>query len=164
MKHKLNIKIILSGFGLLLLTSCIISTSKTEESESKTKPQEEIAEVPQFTNTSMTPLIKGCEDDHNANCLRNTISGLILKEAKQRNLQLESDTLELGVRFNKDGSVSLMKNNTKNMALKALSEDVINAIDQVEPAYVESLNSYETISFSWFVIIQNNAIINRFKD
>lgn len=154
----------MSVFGMLLLTSCIISTSKNEVPKAKPEPQEEKVEAPRFTNTSMTPLIKGCEDNHNANCLRNTISDLILTEAKQRDLELETDTLEIGVRFNKDGSVTLLKNNTKNNELKSLTEDVINTIGQVEPAYIESLNAYETISFSWFVIIHNNEIINRFKD
>lgn len=115
-----------------------------------------------FINKSRIPLISKCKKNHTEACLQNSISDLILNEAIKRNLTLKNDTLKIGVRINKDGSSSLMDNETKNSELKKVVTDVLSSIELIEPAYIKNLKRYETVSYSWYILIKNNEITNRF--
>jgi len=33
-------------------------------------------------------------------------------------------------------------------------------MELIEPAYIQSQNGYETVSYFWYILIQNNKIIN----
>lgn len=161
MKHRALYSII----GLLigcLMTSCLNTAAKPDKQNPKSIQHKPKTEAPQFTNTSRIPLIANCKDNYTEACLQNTISDRILIEANKRNLKLENDTLQIGVRFNKDGSISTLKNNTTNSELKIVVDDVLNTMETIEPADIESINSYETVSYSWFVLIKDNVITNRF--
>ena len=117
-----------------------------------------------FINKSRIPLISKCKKNHTEACLQNSISDLILSEANKRNLTLKNDTLKIGVRINKDGSTSIMDNETKNSELKEVVTDVLSSMELIEPAYIKSLKRYETVSYSWYILIKNNEITNRFKN
>ncbi|WP_298507105.1 hypothetical protein [uncultured Maribacter sp.] len=117
-----------------------------------------------FTNKSRIPLISKCKNNHTEACLQNSISDLILSEANKINLTLKSDTLKIGVRINKNGSTSIMDNETKNSELKKVVTDVLSSMELIEPAYIKSLKRYETVSYSWYILIKNNEITNRFKN
>ena len=145
-----------------LMTSCFNPKAEPDKPNPKPVQKAPKVEAPQFTNTSRIPLIANCKDNHTEACLQNTISDLILSEANKRNLKLENDTLQIGIRFNKDGSISTLNNKTSNSDLKEAVEEVLNNMDTIEPAYIESINSYETVSYSWFVLIKDNVMINRF--
>lgn len=125
---------------------------------------EEKSSSRKFTNKSRIPLISKCKKNHTEACLQNSISDLILTEANKRNLTLKNDTLKIGVRINKDGSTSIMDNETKNLELKKVVTDVLSSMELIEPAYIKSLKRYETVSYSWYILIKNNEITNRFKN
>ena len=155
---KSNLIYLLCGiFNLILISSCITNKTKIDKKTEKTEKQN-------FTNKSRIPLISNCKDNHTEACLQNTISDLILNEAKKQNLTLKKDTLKVGVRFNKDGSVSILDNETKNAELKNIANDVLNKMELIEPAYIESLSRYETVSYSWYILIENNRMTNRFEN
>ena len=157
MKKRNMICLLCGIFTLILISSCITNKSKIDKKAEQTKKQN-------FTNKSRIPLISNCKDNHTEACLQNTISDLILNEAKKQNLTLKADTLKVGVRFNKDGSVSILDNETNNSELKNITTDVLNSMELIEPAYIESLNRYETVSYSWYILIENNKMTNRFEN
>lgn len=157
MKKRNLIYLLYGIFTLVLISSCITNKPKINKKTVTTERQN-------FTNKSRIPLISNCKDNHTEACLQNTISDLILNEAKKRNLTLKTDTLKVGVRFNKDGSVSILDNETNNSKLKNTTTDVLNNMELVEPAYIESLNRYETVSYSWYILIENNKMTNRFEN
>ena len=155
---KRNLTYLLCGiFTLICISSCITNKSKINEKSVPTEKQN-------FTNKSRIPLISNCKDNHTEACLQNIISDIILNEAKKQNLTLKTDTLKVGVRFNKDGSVSILDNETNNSELKNITADVLNKMELIEPAYIESLNRYETVSYSWYILIKDNKITNRFEN
>ena len=41
---------------------------------------------------------------------------------------------------------------------------VLNKMELIEPAYIESLSRYETVSYSWYILIENNRMTNRFEN
>ena len=134
---------------------------------SRKKPTELIEEKSssrKFINKSRIPLISQCKKNHTDACLQNTISDLILSEVTNRNLTIKNDTLKVGIRINKDGSTSILDNKTKNSELKKVANDILSSLEVIEPAYIKSLKRYETVSYSWYIIIKENEIINRFKD
>tara|TARA_R110002167_G_scaffold363637_1_gene584375 strand:+ start:1393 stop:1824 length:432 start_codon:yes stop_codon:yes gene_type:complete len=142
---------------MILISSCITNKTKIDKKTEQTEKYN-------FTNKSRIPLISNCKDNHTESCLQNTISDLILNEAENRSLTLKADTLKVGVRFNKDGSVSILDNETKNVELKNLTSDVLSKMELIEPAYIKSLNRYETVSYSWYILIENNKMTNRFEN
>ncbi len=158
LNKKSNLIYLLCGiFTLILISSCMTNKPKIDEKTTQKEKQH-------FTNKSRIPLISNCKDNHTNACLQNTISDLILNEAKNRNLTLKTDTLKVGIRFNKDGSVSILNNETKNVELKNVTTAVLNKMELIEPAYIESLNRYETVSYSWYIFIENNRMTNRFEN
>ena len=151
-----NLTYIIFGIiTLILINSCITNKSKVDKQKGVTEQQN-------FTNKSRIPLILDCKENHTEACLQNTISDLILKKAGKRNLELRSDTLKIGLRFNKNGSVSILDNETKNTELKKVANDVLNSMELIEPAYIKSLNRYEAVSYSWYILIKDNEMTNRF--
>ncbi|WP_299716639.1 hypothetical protein [uncultured Tenacibaculum sp.] len=138
---------------VILLTSCV--SKKTHNSDRKQK---------EFSNRSSIPLISDCRDNHTESCLQNTISDLILKEANENNLDLKNDTLKVSVRINPNGSISVLDNKTNNKKLKASSLNTLENMKSIEPAYIESLGEYRAVSYSWYILIKDNKIINRLRD
>lgn len=153
-----NIKpyFLLSGiFISFCLSSCLFNNSKSKQ---KINSNNQI----NFTNKSNVPLIAICKNENTVACFQNSISDLILNEAKRRNLTLKNDTLKVGVRINKDGTTSILDNETTNSELNAVTEDVLLSMEIIEPAFIDSQNSYQTVSYSWFIVIKDNKMINRF--
>ncbi len=136
-------------FALFFFNSCISSMQKNEVITNQLK----------FKNKSKTPLIKNCKNDQTEACLLNTINNMILLEVKQRNLILKNDTLKIGIRINKNGTTSILENETNNSSLKKVTSDVLSSIDIIEPAYFKSQNSYQAVSYFWDIFIENNEII-----
>lgn len=163
MKLKILVFLFLSTTIICCKDVIRVDERSKPSDKKKTPVQQDVkVETPKFTNTLSIPLISSCKDDHTEACLKNTIGDMILNEANKRNISLSTDTLQIGIRFNKDGSISTLNNNTTNDKLKTVVHDVLNGMEPIEPAYFERLNSFETISYTWYIIIKDNNIINRF--
>lgn len=146
-------------FLTILITFCSCIFPKT-----KKEMQEPTSSTTEFTNKSMTPLIENCRNKNTEACFHNTLSDFILNRVKEENLNLTKDTLQVLIRINQDGSTSLLENKTTNPLLRKVSSDVLTSLPQIEPAYSGKQQEYVTTSYSWFIIIENNKVINRFKE
>ncbi|WP_298503583.1 hypothetical protein [uncultured Maribacter sp.] len=155
MKNSKIRSIFLGILTLMCLASCV-------SRKSKNKPKTIIVKHRKFSNKSKIPLIENCKNDQTEECLKKTISNLILFEVKKRELNLLKDTLKIGIRINADGTTSVMENLTNNFALRKVAFDVLNSMDVIQPAYFESQKSYKTVSYFWYMIIENNTIVDEF--
>ena len=151
-----GLKAILNLIILVLFTSCIFPKSNNQVQESNSVTES-------FTNRSIVPLITECKNNHTEACFQNTLSSLILDEAKRRDLILEKDTLKVSIRINKDGSAYLFDNESNNFLLKEVSSDVLNSLPSIQPAYSEKKQDYVAVSYSWYILIEDNEMINKFK-
>ena len=143
--------------NVLLLASC-------NEKKADEKPNNKVDLTNDFSNKRMVPLIDNCKTEQTLSCLQNTISELILAEAKSKMISLKNDTLQVGILIKADGSTSIKKNESSNSLLKKVSFNVLNSLPPIEPAYTEFQKKYVSYSFSWFIIIQNDEIINRLEE
>ncbi len=143
-------------FILMIAISC-----KREKSQLSTKETVKVKDS--FSNKKMYPLINGCETAEKPTCFENNISDLILTQIKEENLFFENDTLQVGVQVSEDGIVTIQKNETKNPLLEETSSRALNSLPRIEPAYSQFTNKYVNMSLSWFIIIKNNEIVNRFE-
>ncbi|WP_145758386.1 hypothetical protein [Sediminicola sp. YIK13] len=143
--------------AIFLLASC-----KEKKNDEKSNDQVELKR--EFSNKNMVPLIENCESDPTLSCLQNTISDIILEEAKKRKVSLINDTLQVEILVKYDGSTSILKNKTSNPLLEKISYDALSSLPEIEPAYTDFQNSYVNMSFSWFIIIQNDVLTNRIKE
>ncbi|WP_299680907.1 hypothetical protein [uncultured Tenacibaculum sp.] len=116
-----------------------------------------------FTNRSRTPLLKKCRKTPTDACFMNTISDLVLKEAKRKKLILKNDTLKIGIDVKTNGKASLGINQTKNSELKKLVNQLFSSMETIEPAYSDYSKKYTQSSTSWYIIIKDNEMVNRFK-
>lgn len=149
-----RIGIIICGlFALFFLNSCISNKSKNNQKK------EVILNQLRFKNKSKIPLIKNCKNNQTEACLMNSINNMILFEVNERNLILKKDTLKIGIRINKDGTTSILENETNNTNLKDVALDVLSSMDIIEPAYFKSQNSYKAVAYFWDIIIENNEVI-----
>ena len=144
-----------------MITLIIAVSCKREKSEVLVKEKAKIEDG--FSNKKMYPLINGCESEQKPTCFENSISELVLNQIKKENLFFENDTLQVGVQVSDDGNVTIQKNETKNPLLKEVSARALNSLPQIEPAYSQFENKYVNMSLSWFIVINNNEIINRFE-
>ncbi len=141
-------------FVLFFLNSCILNKSKSKQKK------EVLTNHLKFKNKSKIPLIKNCKNNQTKECLLNSINNMILSEVNERNLILTKDTLKIGVRINKDGTTSILKNETTNLDLKNVTFDVLSSMNIIEPAYFESQNSYKAVAYFWYVFIENNELVS----
>ncbi|MDO6473098.1 hypothetical protein [Maribacter sp. 1_MG-2023] len=151
---------------ILIVYRTLVNDSKLNGTEyvgskDRTKLIEKNKSLPKFKNKSRIPLISECKKNHTEACFQNAISNKILSRANQYKIVLPADTLKVRIRINKDGSTTLSENQTKNPELKKITEDVVNSLKDIEPAYIKSKETYETVSYSWYVIFRNNEITNR---
>ncbi len=151
--------LLLSGLLLTIFTSCIFYTPESDQNK-------EVSPEKNFTNRSEIPFIENCKDDHTTACFQNTISDLILQKVDEKGMILKQDTLQIMVRVNEDGTLSLLDNNTSNESLKKVAASVVSNITNVQPGYLEEQKRYISSGYSWFIIIEDNKLKNRldYKD
>jgi len=78
------------------------------------KPRTDISNHTNYSNKSEIPLISFCKNDNTKACLLNSINDLILSEVEKNGLKTKKDTIRVGLRFNIDGTISILKNDSNN--------------------------------------------------
>ncbi len=136
----------------LVFNSCIFKVNKDNRNSN-------LYEKLNFKNKSEIPFISECKENHSEACLKDYINELILNEAKNRNLNLLQDTLNIGIRINVDGTTSILEIKSNNHYLEQVTFDVLSKIKIIEPAYIEDLERYESTAFFWYFFVQKNELI-----
>jgi hypothetical protein len=156
MNYKKLISYFIGIFILILNSSCFSNKpNNTGKVESKTERN--------FKNKSRVPFIENCKSNQTDACFQNSISEIILKKASERNLILEKDTLQIGIRVNQNGTLTILDNITSNQSLKKVVSEVIPDLKNIEPGYLESQKRYISSGYKWYIIIENNKLKNKLE-
>ena len=116
----------------------------------------------EFNNKSPYAIFPNCEKDSDPiGCLQNNVGELIVSKAKERKLEFSKDTLKVTIKINKDGTQKILDNSTKNSQLKNLSSEVLKKLPIIEPAYSSRKKDYVSSSYSFYILIENNKMINK---
>ena len=156
MNYRNLISYFIGIFILILNSSCFSKKpNRTSKTESKTEQN--------FKNKSSVPFIENCENNQTDACFQNSISEIILNKANERNLVLEKDTLQIGIRVNENGTLTILDNITSNESLKKIVPEAISDLKNIEPGYLESQKRYISSGYKWFIIIENNELKNKLE-
>ncbi|MBO0341053.1 hypothetical protein [Flagellimonas profundi] len=145
------------GIFILILNSSCFSNKPNRASKTESKTEQN------FKNKSSVPFIENCENNQTDACFQNSISEIILNKANERNLVLEKDTLQIGIRVNENGTLTILDNITSNESLKKIVPEAISDLKNIEPGYLESQKRYISSGYKWFIIIENNELKNKLE-
>lgn len=151
----MSLKIPYLTLAQVLLSFLLICCSSNKRQNKEAKIQIN------FKNISIVPYIENCKNNQTDFCFQNSISEMIIEEANQKKLILKTDTIDIGLKINEDGSLTLTKNKASNNLLRQVTNDVINNLTEIEPGYLESEKRFISTGYRWTIIIENNQLINK---
>lgn len=115
-----------------------------------------------FNNKSPFAIFPNCEKNSDPiGCLQNNVGELIVSRAKEKKLKFSKDTLKVTIKINEDGTQEIIDNSTKNDQLKSLSSEVLKKLPIIQPAYSKRRNEYVSSSYSFYILIEDNEMINK---
>lgn len=122
--------------------------------------------IPNIENpivNSIEPTFPNCENSaEKISCMNNKVRDLILQKIKQENIQIKNDTLKVGFMVQIDGTVKPTKSNIKsnNEELEKIALETIENLPIMIPSYSERIKQNVTYGNSFYIIIEDNRIMN----
>ena len=114
------------------------------------------------------PVFPDCEKSKNkTHCLYGNIQELIINKMKSKNILIKDDTLKVGFVVDKTGIIKpykfSIKSNKNNQELEKIAFEVLKKLPRMKPEYFNIMKQNVTTGHSFYLIIKNNEIVNKFN-
>lgn len=135
----------------------------------KTLLKHERKEIPNIEHPiigNSEPVYPNCENSkRQKDCMYGNIQELIINKIKSKGMFIKNDTLKIGFLIDINGKTNPWKYSikSKNKELEKITFDILLNLPKMKPAYSKETNRNFPSGHTFYLIIKNNEILNKFR-